>query len=270
MSYLKQFYHQFYGPETGTPLVFLHGLLGSGTNWRQIISGLENRYRILTFDQRGHGRSFHSKSGYAPEEFAKDLITLLEELSWEQILLVGHSMGGRNAVCFASQWPHKVKKLVLEDIAPESTVHAMGKIKMMIQKVPTPFSNREQAKQFFKNEFPHFLAEDPQANTIALFFYSNLIQKDYGVDWRFDRDGILAALGSPQPQKRWNEFVSLKVPTLIVRGQNSKDLSPELYQKMLALNPWAKGIEIPAAGHWVHYDQPQKFIEVLIDFFTNS
>src|SRR5512135_2152018 len=101
MSYLDNFSYQVLGNEKGAKVVFLHGLMGSGVNWRKIAQSLEADYQVLIFDQRGHGRSFQPSSGYAPEDYANDLALILEELRWEKILLVGHSMGGRNALHFA-------------------------------------------------------------------------------------------------------------------------------------------------------------------------
>ena len=69
-SYLQNFKYELAGQEGQPKLVFLHGVMGSGANWRKITSLLQDRFQILTFDQRGHGRSFKPKSGYAPEDYA--------------------------------------------------------------------------------------------------------------------------------------------------------------------------------------------------------
>lgn len=92
MSFLKQFNFDIRGPEDGPKLVFLHGLMGSWTNWRRIFADFETSYRILSFDQRGHGKSLRPDDGYAPEDFAGDLVTILKELGWQTVRLVGHSM----------------------------------------------------------------------------------------------------------------------------------------------------------------------------------
>ena len=110
---IEQFHHQISGNPSGNKLVFLHGLMGSMTNWRRITPAFENDYQILTYDQRGHGRSFHPQHGYKPTDFAGDLKAILDELGWYNIHLVGHSMGGRNALEFAYLFPRRADKLVI-------------------------------------------------------------------------------------------------------------------------------------------------------------
>src|SRR5690606_37393571 len=123
-------------------------------NWRKITSALQQEYEILIFDQRGHGRSFHPKDSYQPEDYARDLEQILDELDWKTILLVGHSMGGRNALVFASQFPHRVNALVLVDISPEADERAVERIEFLLNLVPVPFESKEKAKVFFEEEFP--------------------------------------------------------------------------------------------------------------------
>src|SRR5690606_32763910 len=108
---------------------------------------------ILTYDQRGHGRSFKPESGYSPEDYANDLEKILNELGWERIHLVGHSMGGRNALSFASRFPQRVISLVIEDISPESNPGDVARYEKLLNRVPTPFQSKKDAKDFLLNDF---------------------------------------------------------------------------------------------------------------------
>lgn len=262
MDFLNQFHYQINGKNSGLPkLVFLHGLMGFGANWRRIVSQLEDSFEILTFDQRGHGRSFKPDSGYAPEDYARDLEKILNELGWEKIHLVGHSMGGRNALAFASHFPQRVISLVIEDISPESHPGDVERYEKLLNRVPTPFQTKKDAKDFLLNDFG-----DP---ILGNYFYSNLVENDTGlVDWRFSKSGILDSVRLGRTVDRWESWRSLQMPTLLVRGENSKDLSAETYEKMLKENPRVKGAVIKDSGHWVHFDQPEAFIEVLREFFS--
>ncbi|MGZ3796576.1 MAG: alpha/beta fold hydrolase, partial [Pseudobdellovibrionaceae bacterium] len=76
MFYLDSFNYQVTGPENGRRWVFVHGLMGYSANWRKIISGLEATERILSFDQRGHGRSWKPSEGYAPEDYSEDILKI--------------------------------------------------------------------------------------------------------------------------------------------------------------------------------------------------
>lgn len=264
MSYLNNFYHQFYGPEEGRKWVFLHGLMGYGQNWRRIISALESTERVLAYDQRGHGRSFQPEANYAPEDYANDLMQILNELGWEKIILVGHSMGGRNVLNFAYRHPERVSKLVIEDIGPEANPNAHDYYEYLLNLVPTPFASREEAKRYFFDDFVKTAKTRENIMVMANYFYSNMVEQPNGtVDWRFSKNGIINSVRQGRSDDRWEEVRGLQVPTLLIRGANSKELSRENYEGMLASNPLIKGVEIPGAGHWVHSDQPQPFIEAL-------
>jgi len=266
MSFLSQFNYQLYGPENGRKWVFVHGLMGFGANWRKIISGLEQTERCLSFDQRGHGKSFHASS-YTPEDYADDIFKITEELGWDQFVLVGHSMGGRNVMNFAARYPQKVSHLVIEDIGPEGNPHAHEYYEYLLGLVPTPFVNRTQAKEFFNNEFVKVAKTRENVQVLAQYFYANIIDKPDGTaDWRFSRQGIIDSVKYGRDKDRWEELASIQTPTLLVRGQNSAELKAEVYEKMMKSNPLIRGVEIPNAGHWVHSDQPQAFLEAIRTF----
>ncbi|WP_374000745.1 alpha/beta fold hydrolase [Bdellovibrio bacteriovorus] len=264
MSYLNNFYHHLYGPEDGRKWVFVHGLMGYGQNWRKIIQGLETTERCLAFDQRGHGRSFQPAEGYGPEDYADDLKMIVDELGWDQFVLVGHSMGGRNVMNFASRFPERVSQLVIEDIGPEANPQAHEYYEYLLNLVPAPFATRAEAKRYFFEDFVKTAKTREDILVMANYFYSNMTEQPNGtVDWRFSKKGIIDSVLLGRTDERWDEVKSLKMPTLLVRGANSKELSQENYDKMLASNPMIKGVVIPGAGHWVHSDQPQAFTEAL-------
>ncbi len=248
--------------------MFLHGIMGSAANWRRIAKAFEDEYQVLTYDQRGHGRSFKPPHGYRPSDYAQDLKLILDDLGWEKIFLVGHSMGGRNAIEFAARSPQRVEGLVIEDIGPEASSDSIHKIEKLLELVPTPFPNRESARRFFEGEYPEMISFYPQAHVVAKFLLSNIEQKENGQwDWRFDKGAILESLRVGRNEDRWDAFVNLQMPVLIVRGEHSRDLSREVFARMQASLPSAKAVEIPSAGHWVHFDQPEAFIQALREFF---
>jgi esterase len=269
-SYLSQFNYQITGPESGRKWVFLHGLMGYYLNWRKIISDLEKTERVLAYDQRGHGKSMKPMTGYSAEDYAEDLYLILEDLKWNKIILVGHSMGGRNALMFAHKFPEKVEKLVISDIGPEGDPNATEYYKKLLGLVPTPFVSKKEAKEFFLNEFPQALAKlgsHENAQTLGGYFYANMVEDEIGhVNWRFHKQAILDSVQLGRAKDHWSELRSLPMPTLIVRGENSTELSSETYQKMQLSNPRIKGIQINDAGHWVHADQPLAFLNAIKDF----
>ncbi len=244
--------------------------MGYGLNWRKIVSGLESTERVLTYDQRGHGKSMKPMTGYASEDYADDLYLITEELGWDKFILVGHSMGGRNALMFAHKFPQKVERLVLEDIGPEGKPEALVYYKKLLGLVPTPFATKLQAKEFFLNDFRARLAtlgSHENAETLGQYFYANLIETPDGVvDWRFSKEAIFASVLEGRAKDHWAELRQLPMPTLVIRGERSRELEPEVFQRMKFANPNVEAVEISNAGHWVHSEQSQEFLRVIKQF----
>ncbi len=107
----------------GQPLIILHGLFGMLDNWNSFAQELKDEFHIFLVDQRNHGRSFHDdEMNY--ELMAEDLSEFMEEHDIEEAHIMGHSMGGKTAMSFAGQFPEKVKKLIVVDIAQKNTNRA--------------------------------------------------------------------------------------------------------------------------------------------------
>lgn len=264
---MDQFNYQLSGPENGRRWVFLHGLMGFGLNWRKIVQNLEATERVLTYDQRGHGKSIKPANGYSPEDFADDLYKIAQDLGWDRFILVGHSMGGRNALIFANKYPQMVERLVIEDIGPDSNPDAPRYFENMLGKIPTPFPSKQAAKDFFMNQFLTISRSLGQPDTLGGYLYANLIETPDGkADWRFRKEAIVLTARQGRASDHWKELRRLNMPTLIIRGERSEELPRAIYDRMLLANPNIQGIEISNAGHWVHSDQPQEFLKALKDF----
>lgn len=261
MNFIEQFHYRISGNPQAEKLVFLHGLMGFGNNWRSIAKAFEQSFHILTYDQRGHGRSFQPPEGYEPEDYAADLLGILEELGWSQIHLVGHSMGARNANHFAYRYPEKVLSLVLEDLGPEAQPESVQKNDELLQRVGAPFASKALARQHIEKEFADNMV-------LGEYLYANLEEKPSGeVSWRFFEQGIRESVKLGRSRDRWQEFESLRMPCLVIRGERSEEFPAEIYKSMLVRNPNVIGIEIAGAAHWVHFDQKEKFIEALWAFY---
>ncbi len=258
MGYLDNFHYQTVG-KSAHKIVFLHGLMGFGANWRRITSRLEKTSEILTYDQRGHGKSMKPETGYRPEDYADDLLNIIDEFNWKKIDLVGHSMGGRNAINFASRFAHRVNKLVIEDIAPNGSEGDIDRYNKLLGRVPTPFPDKLTAKNFLLNDFGN--------PVLGNYFYANLVEKENGlVDWRFSKSAILASVSLVRLKDRWPEWEAIRCPILVIRGENSPDFSKDTFREMLKRNPNSQGTTISGAGHWVHFDKPEEFTEAVRDF----
>jgi len=290
VSILEKIFYQITGPSTGTStgtsdtnakngqperLVFLHGVMGFAANWRSIAKAFEDRYQVLVFDQRGHGRSFKPAVGYSPDDYAQDLKQIIDELGWTSINLVGHSMGGRNAVAFTSRFPSSVRRLVIEDIGPTMNQAGSAFILGLLDRIPTPFASRRAAKEYFSSEFLKTFAHVRNKEGLAAYLNANIVEDESGQGvWRFYEPGIRESVEQGRAtelvSERWDELRTIGVPTLLVRGEYSQDLPREVFERILKENPKIQGVEIKGAGHWVHSDQPQAFIAALKQFFDST
>lgn len=270
MSVIDKFFIREYGKEKGTAptLVFIHGLLGWGLNWGPIVKYFESEFHIITYDQRGHGRSTHRpESGYAPDDYANDLKAILDEMGIKSAHIVGHSMGGRTAQNFAVRFPAYIDSLVIEDIGPNPENASTLSTQQMIMSVPVPFDSKEAMDQFFESEFKVKTAsEDTQKSVMGNFLKANLSRRSDGkIDWRFKLSGVLETL-EVGLEPRWAEFKCIDVPTLIMRGENSKHLSAETFELMKDELPQAESVVIPNVGHWIHYQAPELFSQYVLKF----
>lgn len=103
------------GPEDATPVVFLHGVTGSGRSWEWLPEELKRGRRIVRVDFRGHGRSEHKAGTYGLADYGGDVVAVLQELGGEPAVLVGHSLGGVVAWWVTQNHPELVRATFLED-----------------------------------------------------------------------------------------------------------------------------------------------------------
>jgi len=110
-------YFREYGE--GSPIIILHGLLGSSDNWLTQAKLLSPSFKVYTIDQRNHGLSPHSDT-FDYESMVSDLAEFIDDHKILDPVLMGHSMGGKTVMNFALKHPDKLKKLIVVDISPRA------------------------------------------------------------------------------------------------------------------------------------------------------
>lgn len=267
MSILDNFNYKVTGADHLPKVVFLHGLMGFLNNWGTITRRLSSKYQCLAYDQRGHGKSMKPLTGYHPRDFAEDLSLILKALKWDSINLVGHSMGGRNALFFSYLYPESLLSLTIEDIGPEGDPDSYLYYQKMLDAIPTPFANKTSIDSYFENRFALDFLTKENPKTIIPFLKANLEEKADGkYDWRFSKVGIIQSVKEGRGEDAWPLIDKISVPTLYMRGQNSKDLQKSVFNQVLSRNSLLTGVEISDAGHWIHSDQPDVFAKELETF----
>jgi len=244
----------------GPPLLILHGLFGSGANWRSIGRRLATHHRVLLIDARNHGGSPHA-AGMSYPQLAADVRALLDSENIAQAALLGHSMGGKTAMQLALETPARVSHLMVVDIAPAYSHHSHLPIIAALRTLDLATLER-------RADADAALAAAIPDRGLRLFLLQNLVATERGWRWRLDlaalRDAMPDLLGFPDPEPG----TRYPGPTRFVRGGRSDYLLPEHEPRIRALFPAARVITIPDAAHWVHAEQPARLIESLNAFLA--
>ncbi|MBE0437486.1 MAG: alpha/beta fold hydrolase [Methylomicrobium sp.] len=254
-----QLNYETYGEEGAPPMVILHGFLASSRNWRQIAKRLSQRFRVYVPDQRNHGASPHFERMDYPL-MAADLATFMDRLNLESATLLGHSMGGKTAMWFALNYPERVSRLLVVDIAPVAYQHNFDRIIEALDRLPlASLSNRKQADDFLSEAIPDI--------GFRQFLLQNLILRDGQYAWRINLDYCQQSadyiVGFPSVEG----VAGFVGEVLFITGENSTYFRPEAVS---ALFPNAAVATIANAGHWLHAEQPERFVKVVEDFVMDQ
>ena len=261
---INNIYYKLIG--NGKPLVFIHGILGFWRNFYNISQSFSEHYTSLLYDQRGHGRSFHQEP-YSVLQLAQDLKALLDHLKWNKVTLIGHSLGAYVSFLFAQHYPEGVKKMIIVDGSPWPQAHSANKIRNILSNLPPSFSDRAKARDFFKQSVENNIF----SKTMADFLMASLKQDSNStVKFLFDNKGLLQLLTNVRENDYPSLIKTLKMPILVLRGENSTHFPGSDFEKALKLNPLIKGQEIKNSGHWIHSEQPKAFKKALKDFLKRA
>lgn len=240
----------------GKPMMILHGLFGFSDNWQTHAKKLADYYQVILVDLRNHGRSEWSDE-FSYELMADDIYELAKDLQLSEFILVGHSMGGKVAMRFAQKHEEMLEKLVVVDIGikkyPMHHEHIIAGIHAV--KLDGVASRREAEDQ---------LSKYIDSYGIKQFLLKNLYWLDKGkLAWRMnvnvlerEMEDILSAL----------PVTEVMTPTLFIRGELSNYILDEDIEEIEELFPDSELVTIAGAGHWVHAEAPDEFVEALLSF----
>lgn len=258
-----------WGDPGNDPVILLHGLMNNGRYWEHIASRLADKYCVYAPDLRGHGESEHAPGGYLVWAFAMDLRDLIQELDLETVDIVAHSIGSRVAMAYARDHSTRIRHLALVDMGPqmaEQGARGVRKSTGNAQKEPG-FPTEAEAIAHFANMYPgadeEFLHRQLHASLTLDEATGNLV-------FRFD-PSIHQATGRGaivEIPYLWESLEHIKCPTLVVRAEKSKVLSPEIQEEMVKRLPRARAAVIPDAGHQVPLHQPDAFASLIREFLA--
>lgn len=260
--------YQEWGNQSSPPIVMLHGFGVSGHMFDEFAERMQDRYWLLALDQRGHGDSDWAEDGdYSRDAFVEDLEGFRTALGIDNFVLIGHSMGGLNAVAYVNRYPGHVRALVLVDVGPEASREGVDNIVRF-----TRGPDELEFEEFV--QMAHRFNPRRTLENIRERMRHRLKPTESGKwTWKFDRrfrePGSNLNIGwKLSPDELWQLFRNITVPTLLIRGAESDVLSPEVAERCVHEMPAARLVTIPGAGHSVPGDNPDAFTEAVATFLA--
>lgn len=253
-----------WGDSTGVPLVLLHGLRAYAQTWESLVEALGPGYCVYALDQRGRGLSdWAAPASYHTQSYVEDLEDLVAHVGLSRFVLLGHSLGGANALEYARQHRGRLQGLVIEDIGPGSSSQGDGaaRIRREMSQTPLQFESWEAARAFWQASRPSLSAQG-----LASRLAHSMKDGDGVITWRHDQQGIAEARLSIEPTDLWPAVRALDCPTLFIRGARSDFLPPATLHAMRASNQNVQTVEVADASHYVHDDQGEVFNARVADF----
>ena len=242
---------------SGTPLIILHGVFGSSDNWKTLANHLMITFEVYLVDQRNHGLSPHSDDlNY--QVMTDDLKELLHNEQIEKCCLLGHSMGGKTAMNFAVQYPEKIMKLIIVDIAPKRyPPHHQNILQGVHSLKINEINTRKEADDLLSTTINNsgirqFILKNLSRNPEGLFYWK--------INWKAIEDNI-QAIGAPLLS---HDLFTGEV--LFIRGAQSDYILNEDEPLLKKHFPNAVLMTIQKAGHWVHAEQPAQLLALINQF----
>lgn len=245
----------------GAPLLILHGLFGSGDNWRSVARLLADRHRVILCDLRNHGASGHSP-GMSYPEMAADLAETLDSLQLEAAHIAGHSMGGKAAMRLALERPQRVRSLTVVDIVPKPYLPHHNSVLRALSALGSHAPNS-------RKEADGVLARHIDLPFVRAFLLKSVAPDTDGVyRWTLNAQAIQAGY---EQISGWPELdATFAGPVLFVHGSMSDYIVEGDLERARQWFPAAELRDIAGAGHWVHADRRDQFCEVLAGFLDGT
>ncbi|MCH8206721.1 MAG: alpha/beta hydrolase [Chloroflexi bacterium] len=264
-----RFHYLDWGGPDNTPMLLLHGFAQTCHSWDFIALTFSDRFRVIALDQRGHGDTDWAPDGdYSPEAHQKDTHAFVQAIGLENFVLIGLSMGGRNALTYAAHHPERVKAVAIVDAAPE-TLRAGGEnIRRFVQQEDELDSVDEFVERVLKYN-PRRSAQQVRGSIIH-----NLKQLPNG-KWTWKYDKLLRSSdrrwqSDPGLTDRlWGYVEGLKPPTLVVRGSKSDLIASQTAEEMHRRMPNGTLATVEGAGHLVPGDRPAGFANAVAEFLAS-
>jgi pimeloyl-ACP methyl ester carboxylesterase len=242
----------------GKPMVIIHGFLGMSDNWKTLGTQFANEgYQVHALDLRNHGKSFHADD-FSYEIMVEDVKQYFEFHQLKDVLLLGHSMGGKAAMLLATTYPELVSKLIVGDIgtkyyAPHHQTILAALNAVDFSKKPSRAEVEEIVSGYIKDfGTRQFLLKN--------LYWESPEQLAFRFNLKVFNEKI-ETVGTALPFE--NTFSK---DTLFLRGDKSDYILDSDFETIYHHFPSASIKTIKNAGHWLHAENPKDFLSTVLDF----
>lgn len=247
-------FHKEFGE--GKPLIVLHGLFGFSDNWQSQAKIFSSYFRVVLLDLRNHGRSSWSNT-HSYKEMVLDVIETMKSLNIERAHFIGHSMGGKVLMHLAQNHQSSIEKMVVVDMGVKRyPMHHQKLIEAVrcisLEGVKARSEVNEMLKPMISNQ------------VLRQFLLKNLYWIEKGVlSWRMNMKVLEASMNdilSGVPSKE------ILIPCLFIRGGLSDYILEDDLAEIENTIPDSEFVTIEKAGHWVHSEAPEEFIQTVLTY----
>ena len=250
--------------EKGEPLLVLHGLFGSLSNWGAHCKKFADSFAVYGVDLRNHGESPHSDElNY--QVMADDVRELMQHLKIDQCYMIGHSMGGKVAMQLALSHPELIRKLIVVDIAPAAYTNKADGHARILEGMAALQLDQLRNRNDAETQLQAFIEDEATRK----FILTNLTRSaEQGFSWRLNLDAIQKNYA--RLREKLEGDTPFTKPVLFVKGALSNYIHVKHEKEILRLFPAASVKIVMEAGHWVHSERPQVFQKIALDFLQSG
>jgi pimeloyl-ACP methyl ester carboxylesterase len=259
-----------WGQERLPPLLLVHGGLDHARNWDWVAHSLREYFHVYAMDLRGHGNSAWAPGAiYSIAEHLLDITTLIDLLTGQgSVHLIGHSLGGILTLAYAGLYPGRVRKVIaieglglpashrIHEPAPERLRAWIDSVRKGEDRMPRSYPNLEAAVERMKDANPHLSDEVARHLTV----HATNWNADGSLSWKFDNYvRTFAPYGYNMDEQR-AIYGEITCPVLLVWGRESWLPDPDTEDRAFVI-PNRQVLKVDGAGHWVHHDRLDLFLE---------
>ncbi|MEM1171389.1 MAG: alpha/beta hydrolase [Cyanobacteria bacterium P01_H01_bin.35] len=247
-------YTQWGNPENKRVLICVHGFSSTGRNFDYLVAALQEKYRIICPDIVGRGKSdwLSNSSDYGLPLYVSDMLTLINQLNLSNVDWVGTSMGGLIGMFIASQKDSIINRLVINDIGPEISAKSLKRLaENHLGKGQSDFDNWSQVTEYVREFYSNYgKLTDSEWENLAKYTVNLTPEGKYQLHYDLGiRDIFKVNVGELKPLDLWKTWSSVSCPVLLLHGEESYMLLPEIIQKMLSTHPQISVKHFPNCGH---------------------